>query len=197
MSIVGSTGNNLNLLTKKMLGLSNINGKYFNDSLGSEIDAKTKIFSSNQLFSQHIPSTAPPAPGNTGSDFQLIGSATSGGIFTQNSSAVNTVSNGTIFQSKQYPWIQYASQVPLSNRLRLSSFVNPLMRTMILYANTGYDATLFNNGTNKYPSGTKIPGYSAIATQHYIIDSDAGVLYITNADFQPSTFGTLYLSFYY
>jgi hypothetical protein len=72
---------------------------------------------------------------------------------------------------------------------------------MIPYINTGYNALLFNNGTsNRYPtgSGTKsnnIP--NRITQQNYIIDTDAGVLYITNADFNTNTFGSLYLSFYY
>jgi hypothetical protein len=202
-SIVGSTGNNLNLLTKKMLGVSNINGKYFNNSFTSEIDARPKIFSSNQLYSQFIPTTAPNPPLQIRSDFELIGSITSNGTFTQNPSAAIGTFNGIIYQSKQYPWIHYASQVPLLTRQILFAFYNPLMRTMIPYINTSYNALLCNNGTfNKYPTGSKTSnsgqnGYSSITQDLYMIDTDSGVLYMTNADFNPTTFGSLYMSFYY
>jgi hypothetical protein len=165
------------LLTKKMLGVANTNS-----SLPYNLDIKSiPYINSAQLYSNFIPNTAPP-------DIII------------NKTAVTQ----TIYTSKQYPYIQYVQNLQLTPSPSTSTSIftvsigsNNLLSQAIPfnYGDGSYGYKLCPTRNDYRPTTPNQTFNNPIDQKFYMVDPDAGVLYITNGDW-VKTNGNPVISFY-
>ena len=190
--ILSSNTNIADFLFKKNLGIvdSQPGVSYKDESSGN---AKTKLFSS-QLFSQTVPLNVP-------TDF------TSQIQYVNANGTLSNVDNslGMVQTSISYPYIQKVTSLKLTAVVNINTYrfndpstsgnINLLQNSIPFNYNpnlsNSYTYTLFAEKGNPYSLSVNNP----IATSKYIIDTDAGYLYIVGGDW-VSTFGTCFVTFY-
>ena len=190
--ILSSNTNIADFLFKKNLGIvdSQPGVSYKDESSGN---AKTKLFSS-QLFSQTVPLNVP-------TDF------TSPIQYVNANGTLSNVNNslGMVQTSISYPYIQKVTSLKLTAVVNINTYrfndpstsgnINLLQNSIPFNYNpnlsNSYTYTLFAEKGNPYSLSVSNP----IATSKYIIDTDAGYLYIVGGDW-VSTFGTCFVTFY-
>jgi hypothetical protein len=195
MSGILSTNNNIaDFLFKKNLGIvdSQPGASYSIESSGN---AKTKLFSS-QLFSQIVPLNIPT---DFTSPIQYVNA--NGTLSNTN----NGLGLGTVQSSISYPYIQKVTGLKLENIVNINTYrfndpstsgnINLLQNAIPFNYNPdfskSYTYTLYAEKGSPYSGSVSNP----IAVSKYIIDTDAGYLYIVAGDWS-STFGTCFVSFY-
>ena len=124
MSLTNTNGGYIDLLIKKYLGVveSSTTNKFGQEAAGN---ARPKIISDSQLFSQTVPNIAPSgllslnSPKltitltNDSPDLQLVGYLNKIGkteSYTDENGVISGTSEsnyGILYNSKTYPWIQY------------------------------------------------------------------------------------------
>jgi len=181
-------------LFKKNLGIvdSQPGVSYKDESSGN---AKTKLFSS-QLFSQTVPLNIP-------TDF------TSPIQYVNANGTLSNVDNGlglgTVQTSISYPYIQKVTRLKLTTVVNINTYrfndpstagnINLLQNAIPFNYNpdlsNSYTYSLFAEKGSPYSLSFTNP----IATSKYIIDTDAGYLYIVAADWS-NLYGTCFVTFY-
>jgi hypothetical protein len=181
-------------LFKKNLGIvTSQPGVSYNDE--SSGNAKTKLFSS-QLFSQTVPLDIP-------TDFTSpIQYVNANGTL---SNTDNGLGLGTVQTSISYPYIQKVTRLKLTTVVNINTYrfndpstagnINLLQNAIPFNYNPNlsrsYTYSLFAEKGSPYSLSLSNP----IATSKYIIDTDAGYLYIVAADWS-NNFGTCFVTFY-
>ena len=178
--------NQTTFLYKKNLGVVDTN-KSINYSIEQAGNARPRIISNTQLFSQSIPITN---PADWTSTPQYVTSTGSLGSTDYNLGKVTT--------SLSYPYLQYVENLVLNYTASKYAFA-PLNPGTLGNINLLSNAIPFNHNPANTTWAYKVTstGVSGnVDTAEYIVDPDAGYLYFVNVDNWIDTKGTPSISFY-
>lgn len=181
--------NKQDFLYKKNLGVVNSQGPAISYQSETAGNARPRIISNLQLFSQPIPQNAPTDLGAAmfvNLDGTILGFTDFSGLAL-----------GSIRTSVTYPYIQYVDKLKLSpaskyayyfNNPGVSTNINLLSNAIPYNYNPSNTTWAYTVTSTNYPGGNVDPSL-------YIVDTDAGYLYFVNTtDWTP--YGTPYISFY-
>ena len=181
--------NKQDFLYKKNLGVVNSQGPAISYQSETAGNARPRIISNLQLFSQPIPQNAPTDLGAAmfvNLDGTILGFTDFSGLAL-----------GRIRTSVTYPYIQYVDKLKLSpaskyayyfNNPGVSTNINLLSNAIPYNYNPSNTTWAYTVTSTNYPGGNVDPSL-------YIVDTDAGYLYFVNTtDWTP--YGTPYISFY-
>jgi hypothetical protein len=178
--------NKQDFLYKKNLGVVNSQGPAISYQSETAGNARPRIISNLQLFSQPIPQNAP-----TGTDLGPKKYVKADG--TLDSSDIGL---GSVQTSLTYPYIQYVDKLVLSSASKYAYYFNNpgiSTNTNLLSNTVPYN---YNPSNTSWAYKVTSSNYSGnVDPSLYIVDTDAGYLYFVNTtDWTP--YGTPSISFY-
>ena len=163
------------ILLKKFIGVAETNKlSTYNNEI--KTFSRTNIINS-QIYGQTIPSIAPNANINN-----IIKNFTKDNISTYT------------YTSKDYNWIQYIKQLPLTTIITSKSvYYNALLKHSIPF---NYDSIYNSYQYTLTTSKGLYNNSNIIANSNYIIDHDSGYLTFINGDWDETLYGSPIISFY-
>jgi len=167
------------ILLKKFIGVAETN-KLLTYNNEIKTFSRTNIINS-QIYGQTIPSIAPNANINN---------------ITKNFTKDSTNDSTYSYTSKDYNWIQYIKQLPLTTTTIISSksvYYNALLKHSIPF---NYDSIYNSYQYTLTTSKGLYNNSNIIANSNYIIDHDSGYLTFINGDWDETLYGSPIISFY-
>jgi hypothetical protein len=178
--------NKQDFLYKKNLGVVASQGPNVSYQSETAGNARSRIISNLQLFSQPIPQNAPTDLGPK----KYV--KADGSLETNNSLGL-----GTVQTSNTYPYIQYVDNLKLSTASKYAYYFNNpgvSTNTNLLSNTVPYN---YNPSNTSWAYKVTSSGYTGnVDPSLYIVDTDAGYLYFVNTTDWDTQYGTPSISFY-